>query len=296
MAARAVTVCGGVKARVFRISFSGELAYELAVPARYGEALMRTLMRNGAPFGAIPYGTEALGVMRIEKGHPAGNELNGQTTAADIGLGKMMSKKKDFIGRVMAQRPALVAADRPCLAGFRPLDRGKTPARGRAFPAARRRRERGERSGLYDVGCSFADAWSLGGARSSVQCRDANRRTRARLRSGAQRGGRGGEFAARSLSIQTENACVPETLDPVAAAVLPSGRYGRDDGAAGVRLRIAVRPGAGAGDGTRPRRRRHRERRARKIRHRSAEKAGRGPRPAAFISVGRTSHLDRNGG
>jgi len=60
--------------------------------------------------------------MRIEKGHPAGNELNGQTTAGDLGLARMMSKKKDFIGRAMAQRPALVAPDRPSLAGFKPVD------------------------------------------------------------------------------------------------------------------------------------------------------------------------------
>jgi sarcosine oxidase subunit alpha len=133
MAARAITVCGGVKARVFRISFSGELAYELAVPARYGEALIRTLMRKGAPLGAIPYGTEALGVMRIEKGHPAGNELNGQTTAPDLGFAKMMSKKKDYIGRVMAERPALVAANRPRLAGFKPLDRGQRLRAGAHF-------------------------------------------------------------------------------------------------------------------------------------------------------------------
>jgi sarcosine oxidase subunit alpha len=133
MAARAITVGGGIKARVFRISFSGELAYELAVPARYGEALMRTLMRHGAPLGAIPYGTEALAVMRIEKGHPAGNELNGQTTATDIGLGKMMSKTKDYIGRVMAERPALVAADRPHLAGFKPVDRGRRLRAGAHF-------------------------------------------------------------------------------------------------------------------------------------------------------------------
>lgn len=133
MAVRAVTVCGGVKARVFRISFSGELAYELAVPARYGEALMRMLMRNGAPFGAVPYGTEALSAMRIEKGHPAGNELNGQTTAADIGLGKLMSKKKDFIGRVMAGRSALVASDRPRLTGFKPLDPAKRLRAGAHF-------------------------------------------------------------------------------------------------------------------------------------------------------------------
>ena len=133
MSAREITVCGGVKARMFRISFSGELAYELAVPARYGDALMRTLMRIGAPLGAIPYGTEALSVMRIEKGHPAGNELNGQTTATDLGLGRMMSKKKDYIGRVMAERPALVAADRPCLAGFKTVERSRRLRAGAHF-------------------------------------------------------------------------------------------------------------------------------------------------------------------
>lgn len=118
-----ITVCGGVTARLFRISFSGEQAYEIAVPARYGDALMRQLMENGRSLGATLYGTEALSVMRIEKGHPAGNELNGQTTAGDIGLARMMSKKKDYIGRVMAQRPALIASDRPTLVGFRPVDR-----------------------------------------------------------------------------------------------------------------------------------------------------------------------------
>jgi len=59
--------------------------------------------------------------MRIEKGHSAGNELNGMTTAADLGLTRMVSKNKDFIGRVMAQRPALTDPDRPQLAGFRPV-------------------------------------------------------------------------------------------------------------------------------------------------------------------------------
>ena len=123
LAARAVTVGGGIPARLFRISFSGELAYELAVPADYGDAMMRALMAAGVPHGITPYGTEALGVMRIEKGHVAGNELNGQTTARDLGLGRMVSTRKDFIGRVMAARPALVAADRPTLVGIRPVDR-----------------------------------------------------------------------------------------------------------------------------------------------------------------------------
>jgi sarcosine oxidase subunit alpha len=113
---------GKVAARLFRISFSGELAYEIAVPAGYGDALARALMAAGEEFGVVPYGTEALSVMRIEKGHVAGNELNGQTVARDLGLGKMMSTKKDYVGRLMAQRPALLDPDRPTLVGLKPLD------------------------------------------------------------------------------------------------------------------------------------------------------------------------------
>jgi heterotetrameric sarcosine oxidase alpha subunit len=123
LAAGAVSVGGGIPARLFRISFSGELAYELAVPAAYGEAAIRAVMAAGAPFGIAPYGTEALSVLRIEKGHVAGAELNGQTTARDLGLQRMMSTKKDFIGRTMAERPALVDPERPMLAGFKPVDR-----------------------------------------------------------------------------------------------------------------------------------------------------------------------------
>jgi methylglutamate dehydrogenase subunit C len=122
LAARTVSVGGGIEARLFRVSFSGERAYELAVPADYGDALARALMAAGRPFGVTPYGIETMGVMRIEKGHVAGGELNGQTTARDLGLARMMSQKKDFIGRVLAGRPALVDPDRPILAGFKPVD------------------------------------------------------------------------------------------------------------------------------------------------------------------------------
>jgi sarcosine oxidase subunit alpha len=122
-----------VKGRLFRISFSGELAYEIAVPARYGDALMRALMREGAEHGIAPYGTEALSIMRIEKGHSAGGELNGQTTALDLGLGKMMSTKKDYVGRALAQRPAFVEPGRPVLTGFKPLNRQHKLAAGAHF-------------------------------------------------------------------------------------------------------------------------------------------------------------------
>jgi methylglutamate dehydrogenase subunit C len=110
----------GRPARLFRISFSGELAYELAVPARCGDATIRAIMTAGEELGVLPYGMEALGTMRIEKGHVAGAELNGTTTAHDLGLGRMMSAQKDYIGRVLAGRPALSAPDRPALIGVRP--------------------------------------------------------------------------------------------------------------------------------------------------------------------------------
>ncbi|MET0431644.1 MAG: sarcosine oxidase subunit alpha family protein, partial [Hyphomicrobium sp.] len=117
MAVAEISVLGGTKARIYRLSFSGELAYEIAVPARSGDLLMRKLMAEGEPLGVTPYGTEALGVMRVEKGHVGGSEINGTTTAGDLGLGKMASTKKDFIGRVLAQRPGLVDPDRPQLIG-----------------------------------------------------------------------------------------------------------------------------------------------------------------------------------
>jgi methylglutamate dehydrogenase subunit C len=123
LAARPVTVLGDVKARLFRISFSGELAYELSVPADHGEAVVRSIMHAGAEFGITPYGTEALSVMRIEKGHVAGSELNGTTTADDLGLGRMMSTRKDYVGRVMARREAFQRPDREQVVGLRPLDK-----------------------------------------------------------------------------------------------------------------------------------------------------------------------------
>ncbi|WP_409432999.1 2Fe-2S iron-sulfur cluster-binding protein [Litorimonas sp. RW-G-Af-16] len=118
MACGEVTVCGGTRARLFRLSFSGELAYEISVPARYGDALIRELMAQGEEFEAIMYGTEALGVMRIEKGHAAGNELNGTTTALNLGLGGFVAKKKDCIGKVLSQRTGLLGDDVYHMVGF----------------------------------------------------------------------------------------------------------------------------------------------------------------------------------
>ena len=107
MACAEITICSGIRARIFRLSFSGELAYEISVPSRYGDALIRELMSAGNEFNATMYGTEALGVMRIEKGHAAGNELDGRNTAVNLGLSGLMAKKKDYIGKTLSSREKL---------------------------------------------------------------------------------------------------------------------------------------------------------------------------------------------
>jgi sarcosine oxidase subunit alpha len=122
MACANITVCGGLRARLFRISFSGELAYEIAVPTAYGDALIRKIMEAGAEYDITPYGTEALGVMRIEKGHAAGNELNGTTTAQNLGMGRMVSKKKDSIGSILSEREGLNRDDDLRQVGIKPVD------------------------------------------------------------------------------------------------------------------------------------------------------------------------------
>ena len=124
MGYRATTIAG-IPARVFRISFSGELSYEINVPADYGRAMWERLLDAGQAFGITPYGTEAMGVLRIEKGHVAGMELDGGTTPDDLGLGQLVSAAKDCIGRRSLKRAALAAAGRKQLVGLFPLD-GKT--------------------------------------------------------------------------------------------------------------------------------------------------------------------------
>lgn len=112
----------GLPVRVFRISFSGELAYEVHAPSGDALAVWERLLRAGARHGIQPYGTEAMANLRIEKGHVAGAELDGRTTPDDLGLGRMVSRRKDFIGRHMLGRPALVDPDRPKLVGLVPVD------------------------------------------------------------------------------------------------------------------------------------------------------------------------------
>lgn len=121
MACGAVTIAG-VAARLFRISFSGEHAYEVAVPARYGESLFKLLVARTESLEGGAYGMEALNVLRIEKGHITHAEIHGRTTAFDIGFSRMISTKKDCIGQTMAAREGLIDPDRERLVGFKTID------------------------------------------------------------------------------------------------------------------------------------------------------------------------------
>jgi len=116
------TTIAGIPARIFRISFSGELAYEINVGADYGEALWNALLAAGRAHDIAVYGTEAMGVLRIEKGHIAGMEIDGRTTPDDVGLTGMVAPEKDCIGKPLLARPALQAADRKQLVGLKPAD------------------------------------------------------------------------------------------------------------------------------------------------------------------------------
>jgi sarcosine oxidase subunit alpha len=120
-----VATIAGVAGRVFRISFSGELAYELAVPAGQALAAWSAVLEAGKPFGIVPYGLDALNTLRIEKGHVTGAELNGNTSADDLGMQRMLKKHGDFIGRALSQRSGLTAPERLQLVGVRPRARAQ---------------------------------------------------------------------------------------------------------------------------------------------------------------------------
>jgi sarcosine oxidase subunit alpha len=124
----------GIAARLLRISYSGELAYEIHVPADRGTTMWETVIEAGRDLGIQPYGTEAMAVLRIEKGHlVVGREADGRTTADDLGLGGLMAAEKDCIGKRSLARPALdpsVAPNRWQLVGLTCLEDGRDLPRG----------------------------------------------------------------------------------------------------------------------------------------------------------------------
>ena len=113
----------GVNAKIFRISFSGELAYEINVESDYGNFMWEKIIEIGKQFDIQPYGTEALSTLRIEMGHVAGSELDGRTIPYDNSLDGLVSKKKDFIGKRSLGKSAFIVSDREKIVGVVPLDK-----------------------------------------------------------------------------------------------------------------------------------------------------------------------------
>lgn len=110
----------GVPCRLFRVSFTGEAGFEINVPWGYGASLRALLCERGAKLGFAPYGTEAMHVLRAERGYIiVGQETDGTVTPDDLGLAGMIGKaKRDFVGKRSLQRPDLVAAGRKQLVGL----------------------------------------------------------------------------------------------------------------------------------------------------------------------------------
>ena len=109
----------GIPARIFRISFSGEISYEINVPTDYGESLWLSLIEAGKPEQLRPNGVESMGVLRIEKGHfVVGREADGRTNPYDVGLGRMVSTKKWFIGKEALRLPIMSDTNRRQLVGI----------------------------------------------------------------------------------------------------------------------------------------------------------------------------------
>ncbi|MFM2274521.1 MAG: hypothetical protein RL211_393 [Pseudomonadota bacterium] len=120
----------GVRVRIIRLTFSGELAYEVYVPTHHGNLIWEHLLEQGKPWNLRPYGLEALGSLRIEKGHVVGSEMDGRTTLDDMGMGKMASKLKPFWGDALRRSDNLARTDRPTLVGLEPAEEGATPSNG----------------------------------------------------------------------------------------------------------------------------------------------------------------------
>ncbi|MCA3561087.1 MAG: sarcosine oxidase subunit alpha family protein [Aestuariivirga sp.] len=115
----------GVTVRLLRMSFSGELAYEVHVAADYAISLWAHILKAAAPTGIKPYGLEALASLRIEKGHVAGLELDHRNTLDDLGLGKMAGKEKDYVGRALRFREDCQSPERWSLVGLELMEPDK---------------------------------------------------------------------------------------------------------------------------------------------------------------------------
>ena len=123
MTFRETTLASGIPARVCRISFSGELAFEVNVSGWYGVQVWEDIYAAGEEFDITPYGTETMHVLRAEKGYPiVGQDTDGSVTPQDAGMEWVVSKVKDFIGKRSYARPDTARTDRKHLVSVLPAD------------------------------------------------------------------------------------------------------------------------------------------------------------------------------
>ncbi len=120
----------GVPLRILRLTFSGELAFEVYTHTHFGLTVWEHLMKVGKAWNLRPYGLEALGSLRIEKGHVVGSEMDGRTTLDDLGAGKMASKLKPYWGGALRLSDDLVRSNRPTLVGLEAVDADEPPNNG----------------------------------------------------------------------------------------------------------------------------------------------------------------------
>jgi sarcosine oxidase, subunit alpha len=156
-------VVAGLPARVFRISFSGELAYEINVPASFGLAMWEAIMQAGAKYDITPYGTETMHVLRAEKGFIiVGQETDGTTTPIDLGMHWIVSKqKKDFVGKRSLSRVDTVRPDRKQLVGLLPENPDIVLPEGTQLTEIGRVPVRGHRNGQVPIlGHVTSSYWS----------------------------------------------------------------------------------------------------------------------------------------
>ena len=141
MTFRETTLASGIPARVCRISFSGELAFEVNVSGWYGVQVWEDIYAAGEEFDITPYGTETMHVLRAEKGYPiVGQDTDGSVTPQDAGMGWVVSKVKDFIGKRSYTRSDTAREDRKHLVSVLPV--GQDPAAPGGHPADRPHRDR----------------------------------------------------------------------------------------------------------------------------------------------------------
>lgn len=139
-----LTTIADVPLRIHRMSYSGELAFEIYVPSGFSRHIWEVLIAAGSAFNLRPYGTEAMGALRIEKGHVAGAEIEGRTTLKDLGLTGLGSTKKAYIGALLQHRPILADPERPVLIGLEIENHTSAAAGSLLFPLSGELKGHGE--------------------------------------------------------------------------------------------------------------------------------------------------------